>query len=677
MARRKSRSAAPSTARERIAAKVNKSAGRDVSGIGEEPWHEQEEPHLAVFSDAERIGRVTSGRRLQDLYLACLYDDEELAALVGGTSLSEYTPQTLSTNIVKRQIDAFTTRMTKNRPLPMPLTTGGNYSQQRQAKSLGKFFEGVLDQVNYWPVREQRIRDAGLWGSGFAYNYRVGGKLYHDRFFGWEVEVDPREAMYGTPRTFRLKRYVDTRDLIRRFPDKEEEIREAQRKDPNDRWHVGWDDTCDLRLVRGIWRTASDESADDGDFALCVSNATLLRGKYKWTSPPFSKIDVLPALVGWRGQGIAKNLIGLQYEVNAIGMRMQEQGYMTGSYLLVEDGAGIETDTLDNGIATVVRYRGTKPEWHNPPPWHPAFFEWYMFLRGRAPAEESRMSEQATRGEKPPGLDSGAAVRAWKQLDDDAYVPAGRSDERDVINTSWQFFDLLEEIQAERGDEKDERKPYSVRVESREHGRSMVKELDFAKVRLAREQFILRTFPTSFLRGTPEEQIQMTRELIDSGFLSQDEALALIDFPDLQRVLNLRGGARRNIERLLERIKDSDSVEEAKKNYEYPVAAWNLELCKALGLMCYLDAKLDGVEDGILKQILQFAIDAQGELDKAAAGTSTGAGQAALDANADPNALEGQPMPLPGEPQFMPPPEPVPPEAAVMPEAMPMIPGAP
>jgi hypothetical protein len=681
---RKPPKADPRTSAERIKAKIDK-----ASGTAERPndmrWWLHEEPHNTVFSIGRRIATATRARRQQDLYMACLYDDDELAALISGPgAIGNYTPQTMSTNIVKRQTDAFVAKGTKNRPIPMGLTTGGNYGQQRRAKALSKVFEGVLDEIEYWPTREIRWRDAGLFGSGFAWNYRVGRKLYHDRVFPWEIEVDPREAMYGKPRNFFLKRYVDRLELIDRFPEYEEEILASESKSDDDRWANGWEDTCDLVLLRGVWHLPSSETSGDGAFALCVSNATLGGVKeFKRPGVPFSKIDVLPGLVGYRGQGLAKSLTGIQYEANAVGMKMQEAGYMTGSYWLVEDGSDIETDVLDNGVGTVIRYRGAKPEHYTPAPWHPAFFDWYMFLRGRAPAEETRMSEQATRGEKPPGLNSGEAVRAWHQIDDEAHVPTGRADERDVIATCWQQFDLLEEIyedgQAEDADE-EARKPYVVRSEERKHGRTLVTELDYAKVRLDRKSFILRVFPTSFLTGTPAEQREAVHELIQMGFLSQDEALILLDFPDLQRVLTLRGAARRNIERLLEKYREHEGDPLLDGIYETPEPAWNLPLCKALALMGYLEAKLDGVPEPNLKAIMKFATDAEEELQRAKKNAGGGDPNAAdpmagtVDPMADP-AL-GEPAPVPGE-QFLPPDEMVPPANAVAPEAMPLLPGGP
>lgn len=686
----------------RISPKVNAdklvAGSKDGQRLADLRWWTHDEPHRAIFADGHRISRVTRWLRQQDLYFACLYDDTELlTSMVGSGAVEAYTPELLSSNIVKRQVDTFVAKSTKNRPVPMGLTTAGNYSQQRRAKALSQFFAGVLDLVGFWETRERRTMHRAIFGSSYAYNYRVGRKMVHDLAFPWEVEVDPREAMYGKPRTIRLKRYVDRLDLMDRYPKHAKAIAEAASKDEDDNFPLGWDETCDLVLVRGVWRTRSGEDSDDGHYAICVSNETLEHGKYVRETHPFSKCDFLPSLMGWRGQGMVKPLTGLQYEVNAIGMRLQESAYMTGTYLWSPPGIGIETDTLDNGTLSVIRSQ-VKPEFFQPAAWHPSFLDYYLALRGEFPAQESRISEMSSRGEKPAGLNSGKALRTHHDIETEGFVPQGRSDERDVIDTCWQFFDLAEEIYAETGkqlDPKNEsdaakkaREPYLVQVESKTHGRSVLEEIDYGEVRLDRKQFKLRTFPTSFLRGTPEENLDTVRDLIDSGFLTQDEALSLLDFPDLQRVLNLRGAARRNVERLLEKLRDYDGDPIAGGVYEYPEPAWNLELCKALALMGYLEAKLDGVPEPNLKAIAQFAVDAQLEIDKAAgvptpgeAGEAAATDEAAMVAEqmaaeemlaADPS-LAGMPAD-PALEQFAPPEEAPMPANAVAPEVMPALP---
>lgn len=654
-------------------------------------WWLSKQPHVPVFANVERLGQHSRVRQQQDLYYACLYDDAELASLVqGGTAIISDTPQTMTTNIVRREVDIFVAKMTKNRPVPMALTTGGNYGQQRRAKSLTKFFEGVLDTVGYWKTRQLRLRDAAIFGSGIARNYRVGKKLFHERKFPWEVRVSPIDALHGNPRALYFRHHVDRLVLTDRFPKFAEKIRTAESKADDDTWDASLDRMHDTVLVEEAFHLPSGEvefnkkgeveDAKDGAWALCISNATLDSGDYVRDYHGLSKFDFSPPVMGWWGEGMVRQLAGLQFEVNSIGLRLQEQGFLTGSYVLVPAGSGIETDTLDNGALTVVRYEGQKPEWVAPPPWHPEFFTYYQQLRGPFAGDITGSSGMSSRGEgPPPGVDSGKAIRTFHEISDERLIPAGREDERDAIDTSWQLFDLMEEIHEEQGERGEK---YTVKVDKRQDGRSSIEEMDYSKVRMDKETFTLRTFPTSFLASTPEDRWSQVSEMAEKGLFSQDEMLALLDFPDIQRALNLRGSPRRAVEAIIEKFLDPDR-DPPKVT---PEPTMNLDIVVALGTLAYLEAKwIDEVEEKHTAPLLAFVLAARdmrdnpdqqetepGETPADAAMANGGVGP--QPGAQDPNALPGEAMPGLAAEQgpLLAPPDAAPmPANAVAPEAMP------
>jgi hypothetical protein len=595
--------------RSKVSARAETLASGEHAKVKDLRWWRSDEPHVAVFANVERLGRVARQQQTQDLYYACLYDDSELANLIqGGAALSSAVPQTMTTNICRRQVDTYVAKMTKNRPVPMALTTGGDYGAQRRAKALTKFFEGVLDSVGYWKTRTLRLRDGAIFGSGFARNFRVGKKLFHERKFPWEFRVDPIDAMHGRPRSLYIRHHVDRLVLIDRYPQKAELIQQADSRTMDDSWDVSLDDTSDVVLVEEAIHLPSseptEENAKDGAWALCISNATLDEGDYIHDYHPISKSDYSPPLIGWRGQGMVSQLAGLQFEVNSIGLRLQEQGYMTGSYCLVPMGSGIETDTLDNGTLSVVRYEGQEPKFVTPSPWHPQFFDYYQKMRGNFAADITGISGLSSRSEKPAGLDSGKALRTYHDIDAENLIPQGREDERDAVDTAWQLFDLMEEIHDEAGEHGEK---YVVKVEKRADGRSAIEDISYDKVRMDREEFTLRTFPTSFLASTPEDRWQQVSEMADKGLFSQDEMLALLDFPDVQRVLNLRGSPRRAVERIIERFLDSDDPKPI-----MPEPTMNLDIVVALGTLAYLEAKwIDEVPEKNTAALLEFVLAAR------------------------------------------------------------------
>lgn len=636
-----------------------------------------DKPFAAVFGNAKKLAQYANARRSQALYYACLYDDAELAAMVQGSAAAEMgVPQTMTTNIVRRQVDTYTAKIVKNRPLPMALTTGGDFGAQRRAKAITKFGEGVLDSVGFWATRELRIRDGAIFGSGIARNYRVGKKLFHTRTMPGEVMTDPRDAYYGKPRTIYIRHHIDRLVLTERFPEFEEEIKEAASKVAEDDLWLTWDDELSdvVAVIEAIHLPSADidpdEDADDrktdGAYAMCISNATLEDRDYLRDYHPVSKNDFQKPLVGWFGEGMVRQLAGLQYEINSVGLRIQEQGFMTGSYVWAQDGSGIEIDTLDNGAMSVIRSL-TKPEFFTPSPWHPQFMDYYEGLLSKRPQDITGLSGFSTHAEIPPGLagGSGIAIRNFKDTDTENLIPQGREDERDVVDTMWQLFDLMEEIHEESKESGDK---YTVRVEKRADGRSAIEDIDYDKVRMDKSEFTLRTFPTSYLASTPSDRWQQVSEMAEKGLFSQDEVLTLLDFPDVQRVLNLRNSPRRTVERIVEMLLDPDF-----DGTVVPESAMNLDLCVAIGTLAYLEAKwIDKAPETETARLLEFTMAARKLRDEG----DPGMGAGPQPGSQDPNALPGEELPPPvNMPGMLPPTNGAPPPPGAMaPTVMPGVP---
>jgi hypothetical protein len=664
-----------SDAVKRVSAKYDKSDRQPPKDLR---WFREDEPHEMVFSLYEKISRLTAGRRAQDLYNACLYEDAEFAALFQGMQAQgEFTPQTMISNVVKRQVDTYVSRQDKNRPVPMAQPIDARASQQARAELLSEFFGGVLDMVDYFPTLSMRRRDRAIWGDGFAHNYRIGTKLFHDRCFSIELLANPFEARYGKPRTLIRQRWIDRLVLAERFPDAAEEIMNdeygSSSADAAFEYSFGKDETCDMVFFLEIWHLPNGEPTDDdpkdGAHCICISSKTLSNRVYKRDYFPFSHTSFSKGLAGWRGEGMAGQLRGLQYEVNSIGLRLQEQGWMTGTYVWTPTDAGLEVDHIDNGTMTHIQSE-VQPVFFQPSPWHPAFFDYYRFLRGQAAAEETRLSEMATRGELPPGLESGKAIRSWNQLDDQAFLSHGQEDERDAIDTCWQFFDLCEEIYEEdknapkkKGDKSE---GLVVATERKNYGKTLIQKLSYKDVRMDRDDFKLRVFPTSLLNGTPAEQYQSAKEIAADGLISRDAVLDLLQIPDVQRVLRLETSTRRLIMKVLEKIL---RAEDPASVYVYPEPAFNLELCRALALQVYADAFTDEQPEENLRWVLQFALDAETEIE--------GSQEPSPDEMA---GDQGQPGPGPGgggpvDPSLYAEPQgPILPEGAAPPAAVPQLP---
>jgi hypothetical protein len=478
---------------------------------------EHPRPYEAVWDLCSRISKRTQREHADAQYHAALYDGEEIVSLTQRSGAQgEFTPQTLTTNIVKRHVDTYVAHRSKSRSLPMAITKGATYAQLRRAEALNRLFEGLLHQVRFYEARDTRIRDSAVWGSGINLNFRDGHKLFHERTFRWEWRVDPGEAERGNPRTIHLTRRIDRGVAKKRWPGHDRVIDESAEGFDDEPTRLSTFDTSDRVMVVSSWHLPSREGADDGAYTVCVSKGSLEVSEYKRPTFPVSKRDFSPALAGWFGTGMVEMLAGIQYEANAVGLKLQERHCMTGSYVLIDDNSGTEIDLIDNGTLTEVRYRGSPPQFVQPPAAHPDLLNFYQQLRGPMPAEETRISEMSTRGETPAGLRSGRAQRVHRDIESSGFAPDDRRDETDVVDTAWQLFDLAEECHEEG---KEEGKPYTVTLKTKKHGRTFLEDVEYSKLRADRESFVLETFPVNYLSSMPQDRVEQVADMVDRGLI--------------------------------------------------------------------------------------------------------------------------------------------------------------
>lgn len=567
------------------------------------------EAHTVIFEAGRRMRRANQRRRRDALYHACLYDDAELAHLASGfVSVAADRPGSLTTNIVRRSIDSYVALTSSDKPAPLVQTDGADFMQARRAKRLTKTMQGSLENSGYYKMLPVRRRDSAIYGSGFALNYRIGAKIMHDRVYSWEVDADFRDALYGTPSVLSISRYVDAGKLASVYKGKGDIIERAEQRDPDDMLPLGFDAESDQRLVRMVWHLPSQPGADDGRFAVAVSTGALYWAKFTWDAFPISKLDFAPATVGWYGEGMARQLAGIQYEANEIGMKISEANYLTPAfYIHTPNGVHIDTDVLDNLPGAHIRSDGPPPTFITPQAAHPDLFNYYQAVRAFG-TEESGVNALAMSGQKPAGLNSGKAMRLYRDAQSERFAPQGDLVEHDCIDTAWQHYWLLEEAYAE-----------DPKLVVRVQGKGAIEDIPWAKVRLDRESFVMTVKPVNLLSNSPASRVEEAQELVNGPFgFTPEDGLEMLNFPDLEGVRNRKTASKRYIEACLDRILDADDPD-APGVYIRPEPPMDLMLAYNMGHELYQDLRTrSGVSERVMVRVLEFAMEAKAMADKAA-----------------------------------------------------------
>jgi len=580
----------------------------------------------SISATLNRIRDNQTLRHTQWVISARLYGNLAPTSLAGVSFSKLATSQPalrdrVSYNVVQSCVDTVTAKIGKSRPRPLFLTSGGDYRQQRRAKGLNAFCDGLFYENNTHKLGVAVLRDGIVWGDGFVHVFAKDGRVRHERVLPTELFVDDVEATYGTPRQMHRIKMVDRLVLAEAFPDHAGVIMSANaaRTEDTSRGNV-----ADVLLVRESWHLPSGPDADDGRHCISIDGYLLTEMEpYKRQTFPFARMQWSPRLFGFWGQGLGEQLMNLQLEINKLLWVIQRSMHLAGSFkVFIENGSKVVKEHLNNDIGTIVNYTGTPPSYVVPPVVPGEVFNHLQFLVAKA-YEQAGISQLSAGSMKPAGLNSGRALREMVDIESDRFVTVGRQYEQLFLDIARLSIETVKEL-AEDGD-------YEVTTP----GRGSIARVNWNDVDLADDEYVMQCFPVSSLPNDPAGRLQTVQEYAQAGFLTPRQARRLLDFPDLDQVESLANAAEQYLVDILDAMVDEGI-------YTAPESFDDLALARELALEYYARGKTTGVEEERLELVRRFL--------------------AQLDALENPPAPEVppadqvEPEPLPGQEPLGPPP---------------------
>jgi len=491
----------------------------------------------------------------------------------------------VSYNLIQSIVDTVTSKVGKSRPRPYFLTSGGDYRQQRRAKGLNAFLDGLLYENTTHQLGTTVFRDAAVWGDGFVHVFAQHGRVRHERVLPSELFVDDVEATYGSPRQLHRIKLIDRQVLVEAFPESAGAIlaANAARTEDTSRGNV-----ADVLLVRESWHLPSGPDSDDGRHCISI-DGHLLTPLEPWTRPhfPFARMQWTPRLFGYWGQGLAEQLMNIQLEVNKLLWVIQRSFHLAGSFkVLIENGSKIVKAHLNNDIGTIINYSGTAPSYVVPPTVPAEVFGHLNLLIAKA-YEQAGISQLSAGSMKPAGLNSGRALREMVDIESDRFTTVGRQFEQLFLDIARLSIETVKELAAD-GD-------YEVATPSRA-GLARVK---WSEVELDADDYVMQCFPVSSLPNDPAGRLQTVQEYAQAGFLTPRQARRLLDFPDLEQVESLANAAEQYLVEILDRMVD-EGVFTAPEPYD------DLAMARELALEYYARGKSTGLEEERLELLRRF-----------------------------------------------------------------------
>ena len=538
----------------------------------------------------------------------------------------------------------------------MPLTEGGNWEQQQKAKQLGKFFDGQFYQSEIYRTSRSIFRDATIWGDGvikFHNDWRdkSNPQIRAERKLINDILVDPIDGKYGRPRMMHEVVQMSREVAHATWPSKRGFLESAGQ------WgHEMQIDNqyADPVTIAEAWHLPSSPTAGDGRHVIACNTGTLLDEKWKIERFPMAFFKWLTPQLGWYGDSLTSQIIGVQIEINKILMKISQHMHLASSFIVTSRGTKIVKEHLVNVPFSLLESTGDLPQFITVQSISPEYFMQLDRLYAKA-FEIAGITQLFATGLKPKGLDSGKAQREYKDTESERFMD---------VSQAWEelHFRDIPEILVDCAQAIDETEggAYSVLAVSDD---DTLERIAWKDVNLEREKYILQLHPTSFLPKQPAFKFQAVKEMLEVSPELQPYAIKLLDYPDLKAVTKQLTAPIDYIEMVTDRMLygkgDTEDLYEPPDAFTDPIKALEISRGKLLR------AKMDKAPEARLDLLMRYMTEcerlqakiqeemmkqagAQAQEDMGPPPPVPGQGQVVGDITVNPEMTMEAPMPVPG-----------------------------
>lgn len=498
--------------------------------------------------------------------------------------------QRIRLNLTKSAIDTIAARIVPQKPRPMFVTQGGKWSQRNKARKLQKFVEGIFYESKVYDQAILAFKDAAIFGTGYLKVYVEKDRIRVERVFPFEVVVDECTSLgNGFPASFFQRKWVDRDVLKGMFPDKSDYI------DSEVPYASGARVATNQVEVLEAWHV--DSGNDDGRHVICVKGHTLVDEGWEYKTPPFVVLRWNQMPVGFYGQGAAEDLYGLQKEIMYVMRKIQDGIHVcANAYLLKPVSDQTPNTQFTNQAGIVIEYEGaTPPQLVVSPGMHQQVYEWLWKLYSVG-FEDAGVSQLSATSKKPAGIESGIALQTLLDSESQRFA---------VLQLAWERFfvdlaNLVVEFARTQYSGRKEKTEYEVKYDA---GR-FVECIKWSDVNIPEDEYILKVWPTNLLPQSPAGKIDMVEKMLAMGTIDAQQALMLLDFPDVEAMQTLNLAAVRSAYWIVDQVLYED-------NYIIPKAYQPLELGIKYMQMAAMNAEMEGAPYEVIEKCMNWVVDAQ------------------------------------------------------------------
>lgn len=555
--------------------------GKDKGLPTSDRWWKEEPADMyrhvnALLTSIENFqaGRRHANARFLKLYSnmsSMSYGSGGLRSSAGSASPRPYC---FTLNVVESCVDTAAARIAKTRPLPEILTSGGTWKQQRKAKNLTKYLKGMMTELGVHEKSQVAFIDACIFGTGCVKFFIEDGQIKAKRVLIDDIIVDDEDGREGTPRQLHQRARVNKDVLCELYPKHIDKIRSASSLMPGERQTLSG---SDMVAVVESWHLPSAEGAKDGKHVMCLDNVTLYEEDWNHDWFPFAFLRWKPRTVGFYGVGLAEQLTPLQVEISKICIRIQESiEQIARPTVFVNSSVQIVPQHIGSIPGAVVKVNGNPQQsvWSMvPQAMSEEVYSWLDWLYKKA-FEVTGVSQMSAQSQKPAGLNSGAALRTFEDIEAGRFELTAQRYEDYYKAANTIVLALSAKLFAGGA------KSLKVKVKDKK----FLETINWKDAALEDDEFTMEMDNVSSLPNSPGGRIQTVTELMQAGYFSKEKALALLRFPDVDEAIDLETAGIENAKMVVDRMRWDGK-------YTAPSSLMNLAACLEIAHNAWLECQ--------------------------------------------------------------------------------------
>lgn len=508
-----------------------------------------------VLSTTEYLKRTNITRIRQASVFTRLFSGKPLYSFLASNATLDNSNQLPigrpTANVVYSCTDTLVSRISQDRPKPVFLTDGGNYKERHLAEEANAFIQGELFRTKAYDLGALALRDSCVLGNGFIKVFPKDDKVCLERTLETELLTDFNDAYYDNPRQLIQTKLVDRSVIMEMFPDKEDMIMGAVHGNV-DSTPRSTETISDQFIMAEAWHLPSGPNAKDGRHVWVCSEGVILDEEWKKDRFPFVKFSYNPNVVGFFAQGLAEILMPGQMEIyRMLIVASQSLELMGVPRIYIDELSKILETSFNNRIGTIIKGRGNAPEFINATSNNPEIYQWIQWLIQNA-YQMSGISALSAASQKPPGLNSGEAIRSYDDLQTDRFAALARRYQNIYTELSYMMIDCARDIVEETG-----------KYTTVYPGKDGTREVDFKNIQKLKDTYVIQCFEESSLPKDPAGRQAKLSEMLAAGEINNQEFRRLSNFPDLEQSDRLASALEERILFCLDEI-----VENGNKNYD-------------------------------------------------------------------------------------------------------------